>query len=62
MRHDADAVSGHLNSGASTSSVHLESAFPFADSGSRQAQNPLQDRHFPSSTRRPIDPILKSLG
>jgi hypothetical protein len=30
--------------------------------GSRQAQNPLQDRHFPSSIRRPTNSIWKSQG
>jgi len=31
MRHDTNTVSGHLNSRATTSSVHVESAFLFRD-------------------------------
>jgi hypothetical protein len=34
MRHDADAIRGHLDTGTGTSSVHVEGAFPFGDSGS----------------------------
>ena len=52
MRHDTGAISGHLDRRASTSSVHVEGAFLFAVLSPQQAQNPVQARHFRSSTRR----------
>jgi hypothetical protein len=42
--------------------VHVESAFLFEFVSRQQAQNPVQARHFRSSTRRHPKLILQSQG
>jgi hypothetical protein len=52
MRHDPDAVRRHHRVHPRACNLHVESAFPYGDSDLRQAQFPLQDRHFRYLTPR----------
>lgn len=62
VRHDTDPVSGHLDTRASTSSVHLESAFLFIDSESSANSESLTGQALSIIYTPTKRAILKSQG